>query len=130
MIPRVRKGDLIEADVINQLIDAVNAFSIRAAAPLQVSKAVGGGIVISLGFGYDEWCVFELTSDLEDDAGVRMADAKIIWCEEQDGLWDVDADTEEITDHAATNMTGTTGQRGIAKFDRQSGLWLIVDKDC
>lgn len=127
MIPRVRKGDLIEADVINQLIDAVNAFSIRAAAPLQVSKAVGGGYTISLGYGYDELCVCELTETLAEGGN---AAANILWDESQAGTWAVSADTSAIEVYAPTNMSGVSGDRVIAKFDRQSGLWIALQKDC
>lgn len=129
-IPRVKRGQVIEADHFNALVDAINAMELRVAAPLVMTKTNSGGQVIALGFGYDEICVCELTADLADDAGVRTATAKILWDKDQAGTWDIDADTDEIDVYAATNMTGATGDRCIAKFDRQSGLWLLVDKDC
>lgn len=129
-LPRVKPGQVIEADHFNQLVDAINAMELRVAAPLAITKSAAGGTVVSMGFGYDEFVVFELLEDLEDDAGVRAADAKILWDTLQAGEWATDADTAEITVYAATNMTGTSGDRGIAKFDRQSGLWLILDLDC
>jgi hypothetical protein len=126
-IQRVRKGEPIRADLINQIIDALNSFELRAAAPLQISKAVGGGLMISLGFGYDLVCVCELTENLAEGGD---ATAKVLWDESQAGTWAIDADTDEITVYAPTNLSGTTGDRVIAKFDRQSGLWIVLQKDC
>lgn len=129
-LERVKPGQTIEAAHFNALVDAINAMELRAAAPLAITKTASGGTVVSLGFGYDEFVVFELTEDLEEDSGVRTASAKILWDLAQAGTWDTDADTDEIEVYAATNATGTSGDRGIAKFDRQSGLWLILDLDC
>lgn len=127
MIPHVRKGQKIEADHINALIDAINALTLTAAAPLQITRSPGGGSVISLGFGFDELCVCELTADLS--AGGN-ATANIVYDRARAGTWAETADTAEITVYAVTDMSGTTGDRVIAKFDRQSGLWIALQKDC
>lgn len=126
-IPRVKVGDLITADLFNMLIDAINAMELTAAAPLQLSKSAAGGMTISLGFGYDETCVCELLEDLAESGD---AEAKILWDKNQAATWDIDADTETIQVYAVTDMSGVTGDRVIAKFDRQSGLWLAWQKDC
>lgn len=126
-LERVKPGQTIEAAHFNALVDAINAMELRAAAPLAITKTASGGTVVSLGFGYDETCVCELTDDLAEGGS---ATAKILWDLAQAGTWAVDADTEEITVYAPTNMSGVTGDRVLAKFDRQSGLWLIWQKDC
>lgn len=126
-IPHVQDGELITSEVFNALIDAVNALELRVASPLEIKKMPGGGQVISLGYGFDLSCVCELTEDL---ASAGSAEAKILWDENQAGTWATDADTEHITVYAPTDMSGVTGDRVLAKYDRQSGLWLAYQKDC
>lgn len=127
-IPNVRKGEPITADLVNSIIDRLNAQDLGVASPLAITETAGGRRVISLGYGYDLWCVFELLVDLNRGSNAR---SKILWDANQAGTWSIDADTAEIYVYDAIGtFQGVTGDRGIAKYDRQSGLWVVENLFC
>jgi hypothetical protein len=126
-LERVKRGDPISHEWANALVDAINALQITVSPPLQITKSARGGLVLSIAYGFDLTCVCEL---LEDLAAGGDAEAKILWDKDQAGTWATDADTETIQVYAPTDMEGVTGDRVLAKFDRQSGLWLAWQKDC
>ena len=127
-VPNVRKGEPITADLVNQIIDRLNAQNLRVASPLEISQTAGGDRVISIGYGFDLWCVFELTADL--NRGGNAA-AKILWDQNQAGTWALDADTSAIAVYDAVGtFQGVTGDRGLAAYDRQSGLWVVWNLFC
>lgn len=127
-IKRVAKGDLIRAEHIDALWDAIESLNFTVAAPLTITGSKAGPRVISLGYGYDLACVFELLVDLNRGSNAR---SKILWDENQAGTWAIDADTAEIYVYDAIGtFQGVTGDRGIAKYDRQSGLWVVENLFC
>lgn len=127
-LKKVRRGDAIKAEHINAIIERLDELEIRAASPLQITRVQGSGALISLGFGFDLFCVFELTSQLNPGS---YADAKILWDVGKAGTWGEDGDTTTIqVNDAIETFTGEVGDRGIAKFDRQSGLWVVLNLKC
>lgn len=123
----VRPGEPISAAMFNALVDAVQRLEmLSVAAPLEIKTYSNGQRVISLN-ALDLICVCELTETLSEGGS---ADADVLWDDGHAGTWAVAADTSSITVYAPTNMSGSSGDRVIAKFDRQSGLWLALQKDC
>lgn len=123
----VRPGEPISAALFNALVDAVQKLEmLNVAAPLEIKTYSNGQRIISLN-ALDLICVCELTATLSEGGS---ATAKVLWDDAHAGTWAIDADTATITVYAPTNMSGASGDRVIAKFDRQSGLWLALQKDC
>ena len=123
-LQRVRPGALISADRFNALVDAINRLSrITAAFPLEVHHTPVG-VHLALAYGEREAHV-ELTSDL---ASGGFATAKIL---AHDGLLWNEAATPEITVHDAVGtFEGTIQDRGLVRFHRQSGLWIVWQLRC
>lgn len=127
-IKRVAKGDLIRAEHIDALWDAIESLNFTVAAPLTITGSKAGPRVVSLGYGYDLWCVFELTADLNRGGN---ATAQILWDQNQAGTWSINGDTAAITVYDAVGtFQGVTGDRGLAAYDRQSGLWVVWNLFC
>lgn len=112
------------ADWANTLVDAVRALSRWSASfPLELSTGPSGyRLRLAREIKIE---IFELAEDLTSGS---TASANILW---YDGsLWS-QADTHAITvaDPLGT-YEGTTGDRGIALFHNQSGLWSILQLQC
>jgi hypothetical protein len=116
-LKRVRPGMPVTAASYNALVDAVNALAgVSGALPIEV-RHHPGGTVISLAYQEKE-AVCELLAAMS--AGGSAA-AKLL---AHDGVSWVDADTAEITVHDAIgSFEFNPGDRVLARFNRQAGLW-------
>lgn len=121
---RVRPDEEVTADWANAVVDAVRALGRWSASfPLELSTGPSGyRLRLATQIKIE---VFELTEDL---ASGSTASAAILW---YDGTVWAQADTHAITvvDSLGT-FEGMTGDRGIALFHDQSGLWLILQLQC
>jgi hypothetical protein len=131
-IRRLPPGSNVSASEYNLLVDAVAAlrelmespqrWPISASFPLEVRRHAGG---LHLSLAYTDCdAVMELTSRL---SGGGSARAKVLWL---DGTWQ-EAEREEITVYDVVGtMEGDPGDKGLAKFHRQSGRWLVWQLQC
>ncbi len=126
-LPRLPGNAVVSAAHFNALAEAVAslqaqrraaAANVTAAFPLEVRRGPGGAH-LSLAWT-ERTAVVELTSDLS--AGGSATAQPVIY----DGFDWIAEETGEITVYDALNaMDGLTGERALAWFHRQSGLWII-----
>ena len=120
----VRPDEPVTAQWANALVEAVRALSRWSAAfPLELSTGPSGYRLHLVQQIKIE--VFELSEDLSSGS---TAAADIVW---YDGALWTQASTDAITvaDPLGT-FEGASGDRGIALFHSQSGLWLILQLQC
>ncbi len=123
-LKRVRPDEPVTAAWANALIDALVPLTRWTASfPLEIRSGPSGyGLHLARETKIE---VFELAEDLVSGS---TASANILWHNGDD--WTT-ADTRSITvaDPLGT-FEGVTGDRGIAMFHNQSGLWIVLQLQC
>jgi len=141
---RLPPGETVTAAHYNALVDALQArgepqrepgssplrelgsspqrWNITSSFPIEVRRHAGG-VHLSLAYT-DRDAVIELTTSLSSGSSAK---AKVLWL---DGIWK-ESERDEITVYDVVGtMEGNPGEKGLAKFHRQSGRWIVWQLQC